>query len=264
MRSVVLALGLMASTDFLIAQAPVQPPSPTPAPAARPPAAATARGGLTLTITDTHGAPLAGVHVEVLGVSDRSGDSDATGKVNFSGMQAATYRVRFSGDQVITFERELTTRPGRVTAFDVTLNEAPPPPEPPPAPVAPPPAAQTAAPVGPAGLPQTLSVVDLVERNLIGNSQPRRDTLISCSGNTRATLVQLNQDQEERRYDSAEITYYIVAGEGTLKVGGRDTPLGASSFVALPRGAVHSVLRRGRRPLIMLVTLSGSPCEEAR
>jgi mannose-6-phosphate isomerase-like protein (cupin superfamily) len=77
-------------------------------------------------------------------------------------------------------------------------------------------------------------------------------------------MVQLNQDQEERRYDSAEITYYIVAGEGTLKVGGRDTPLGASSFVALPRGSVHSVLRRGRRPLIMLVTLSGAPCEEAR
>jgi hypothetical protein len=39
-----------------------------------------------------------------------------------------------------------------------------------------------------------LSIVDLAEKQLSGN-QARRETLVSCSGNTRTTLVVLNQDQ---------------------------------------------------------------------
>jgi mannose-6-phosphate isomerase-like protein (cupin superfamily) len=197
----------------------------------------------------------------LLGISDRSGDSNPSGQVNFVGMRAGTYRVRFSGAPVITYEREIAIRAGQVANVDVTLNDAPPP-APAPPPPAPAPPAPAAAAVGPAGRPQMLSIVDLVERELIGSSQPRRDTLVACSGNTRTTMVQLNQDQQERRYDSAEIAYYVVAGEGTLRVTGRDTPLEASSFVALPRGSAHSVTRRGRRPLIMLAILSGEPCEE--
>jgi mannose-6-phosphate isomerase-like protein (cupin superfamily) len=258
MHSVLLLIVLL-SADSLFAQTPVQP-TPTPAPARRA-QAAPARGGMAFTVTDTLGRTLAGVHVEALGASDRSGDSNASGQVNFTGMQAGAYRVRFSGDPVITYEREVTIRSGRVTNVDITLNAAPPPPAPPPAPEPP---APVAAPVGPAGRPQTLSIVDLVERDLIGGNQARRDTLVACSGNMRTTLMQLNQDQEERQYDSAEIAYYVVAGEGTLKIGGRDTTLAASSLVALPRGTAHSVARRGRRPLIMLVTLSGAPCEEPR
>jgi mannose-6-phosphate isomerase-like protein (cupin superfamily) len=60
------------------------------------------------------------------------------------------------------------------------------------------------------------------------------------------------------------VTYYVVAGEGTIKMGGRDLALGASSFVSIPRGTAHTVARRGRRPLIMIATVSGTPCEEAR
>jgi hypothetical protein len=46
-------------------------------------------------------------------------------------------------------------------------------------------------------MPQVLSIVDLAERQLSGN-QPRRETLVSCSGNTRTMLVVLNQDQPDR------------------------------------------------------------------
>jgi mannose-6-phosphate isomerase-like protein (cupin superfamily) len=118
--------------------------------------------------------------------------------------------------------------------------------------------------VGPAGQPQTLSIVDLVERELISGNQPRRESVVSCSGNTRSTLIQLNQDQPERLYTDAEVSYYVVAGEGAVRVAGRDTALTASSFVALPRGTGHSLIRRGRRPLILLATLSGEPCEQPR
>jgi mannose-6-phosphate isomerase-like protein (cupin superfamily) len=179
-------------------------------------------------------------------------------------MQAGTYRLRFTGDPVIAFEKEVTLRAGQVADVDITLNPAPKAPEPA---APPPPTPAPAAPqpvVGPPGQPQTLSIVDLVERELISGNQPRRETLVSCSGNTRSTLVQLNQDQPQRLYQEAEIAYYVVAGEGAVRVNGRDTAVVAGSFISLPRGTAHILVRRGRRPLIVLATLSGEPCEQPR
>src|SRR6185503_2441963 len=148
-------------------------------------------------ITDTRGLPIPEVRVTVAGPSDRSGETNDGGQLNFVGMQPGTYRVRFDGEKVISFEKEVVVRSGQTTTFDAVLNAAPPPPEapppPPPAPVAP------AAKVGPPGMPQVLSIVDLAERQLSGN-QARRETLVSCSGNTRTLLVVLNQDQADRLY----------------------------------------------------------------
>jgi mannose-6-phosphate isomerase-like protein (cupin superfamily) len=118
--------------------------------------------------------------------------------------------------------------------------------------------------VSKASQPRTLSVVNLIERELISGTEPRRETLLACSGTTRTTLVQLNQDQPQRLYDTAEVNYYVVAGEGAIQLAGRDTDLAAGSLVALPRGTAHGMLHRGKRPLILLVVLSGSPCEQAR
>jgi len=217
---------------------------------------------MAITVTNARGTALPGVHVEVLGVSDRSGDTSSTGQLSLTAMQPATYRVRFSGEQVVTFEKEVVLQAGQIANLDITLNAAAPKPEPPPPPapepVAPPP------PVGPTGQPRTLSLVDLIERELISGDQPRRDSVVSCSGNARSTLVQLNQEQPERLYDSAEVTYYVVAGEGTVAMNGRDAELEAGSFVSVPRGTPHSLARQGRRPLILLATVSGTPCEEAR
>jgi len=144
------------------------------------------------------------------------------------------------------------------------MNAAAPPPEPPPTPPPPQPVAPPPPPVGPAGQPRTLSIVDMIERELISGNQSRRDSIVACSGNARSTLVQLNQDQAERLYDDAEVSYYVVAGEGTVKMNGRDSTLSAGTFVSVPRGTAHSLARRGRRPLILLTTVSGTPCEEAR
>jgi hypothetical protein len=264
---IAMCFALIVATSGAAAQAPTptpapRPSAPTPAPAAArraPPA----RAGVAITITDPQGATLSGVRVEVLGASDRAGDTNASGQINFPGMQAGTYRVRFTGSTVITFEREVTLRAGQTTTLDITLNPAPPPPEPPPA--APPePVAAPPPPMGPVGAPRSLSIVELIERQLIPGDEPRRETLVACSGNTRTTLVQLNQEQPARLYDDAEVTYYVVAGEGAVRVTERDTALAAGSFVSIPRGTSHALLRRGRRPLIVLVTLSGTPCEEAR
>jgi mannose-6-phosphate isomerase-like protein (cupin superfamily) len=219
---------------------------------------------MAFTVTTPQGATLPGVRVELLGASDRTSDTNASGQVTFPGLQAGTYRVRFSGERVISFEKEITLRAGQIGNFDITLNAAAPPPAPPPPPPPPEPEEPPAPAVGPAGEPRNLSIVELIERDLIPNNQPRRDTLIACSGSTRSTLVQLNQDQPQRLYDTAEVTYYVVAGEGAVKMDGRDIAISAGSFVSIPRGTAHAIGRRGRRPLIMLATLSGTPCEQAR
>lgn len=271
-------LPLLLHSPVAFAQAPPpaatapRPPqtAPAPAPAAparRPaaPAPAPSRAGMAITVTDPSGLTMPGIRVDVLGASDRSGETNGSGQINFTAMQAGTYRVRFNGERVIAFEKEIVVRAGQVADVDITLNAAPAAPEPPPPP--PPPAAPAppaAAPVGPSGAPQALSIVELIEREVIPGNQARRETVVSCSGNTRTTLVQLNQDQPERLYDTAEIGYYVVAGEGALRMNGRDTALTAGSFVSLPRGTSFSLVRRGRRPLILLATISGAPCEEPR
>jgi len=240
------------------------PPPSQAAPAPRRPAAAPApasRAGIAITVTNTHGLPIPDVRVTIAGPSDRSGATDGSGQVNFVGMQPGTYRARFDGDTVVSFEREVTVRAGQPTGIDVTLNMAPPPSAPPPA--APAVEKRVEAVVGPPGMPQILSIVDLAEKQLSGNA-PRRETLVSCSGNTRTMLVVLNQDQPERLYDSAETEYYVVAGQGAVRLNGRETPLSAGSYVSIPRNTSHSIAKRGNRALILLSVLSGELCEQAK
>jgi len=216
------------------------------------------RSGMSMTVTNPQGATLPGVDVNVLGASGRGGQTNDSGQVSFTGMLGGTYRVRFSGERVVSFEKEIALAAGQTAIIDIMLYAVPPPPEPPPPP------APVAPPIGPTGAPRTVSLVDLIEQELIPKNQLRRDTLVSCSGNTRSTLVQLNQDQPQRLYDTAEVTYYVIAGEGAARTGGADTPLDAGSFVSIPRGTAHTLVRRGRRPLILLANVSGTPCEDAR
>ena len=265
MRSLlILGIILAGSAAFAQAPAPVRPAAPAAPAVRRAPAAPAARSGMAVTVTDPRGIVIPDVHVEVLGVSDRRGDTSANGQLNFTAMQAGTYRLRFTGDAVIAFEKEVTLRAGQIADLDIILNPAPKAPEPaapPPPPPPPPPPAPPA--VGPSGKPLTLSVPDLLEKDFVG-SQPRRETLLSCSGNSRTTMIQLNMPMPERLYDAADITYYVVAGEGSVRMGGQETRLATNAFVSVPRATPHSFARTGRRPLILMATLSGEPCEQPR
>jgi hypothetical protein len=219
-----------------------------------------------ITVTDPHGATLPDVHVEASGPADREGETDGSGTLRFTNVRAGTYRMRFTGDRIITFEREVTVRGGQTTDLDVMLNLAPEEP-PPPAPASPPPAAtpQVAPPpvapaIGPPGQPRIVSILDLLDTEFIGRA-PRRETPLGCSGNARSRMIQLNDPQPERLYEQAESLYYVLGGDGTLRMNGRDLVLATGHFAMIPRGTVHSFTRRGRRPLILLAMLSGEPCE---
>ncbi len=272
-----LALGVVAASGQTAAPKPAEPPPATPAKPAAPgptqaaprrPPAPPARSGLAITVTDSGGGTLQAIDVHVTGPTDRQAPTNASGQVNFPGLQAGVYRLRFSGDAVISFEREVTLRPGQVADVDVMMTPAPPvviPPQPtkevPPHAEEPP--LPLPQPVGPTGAPQTLSVPDVLERNFVG-TQPRRETLLSCSGNTRTTMIQLNMPLPDRLYEAADAAYYVIGGEGSVRIGGRETKLATNGFVSVPRGTAHSFVRSGRRPLILLAVLSGEVCEQAK
>jgi mannose-6-phosphate isomerase-like protein (cupin superfamily) len=156
----------------------------------------------------------------------------------------------------------VVVRAGQVSDVDVSLSPAPAPkiiekpaPALPPGPVTP------AA--GPKGEPVTHAIGELLEKEYVGK-QPRRETLLSCSGNERASMIQLNEPMPERLYENADAIYYVLGGEGTLMLNGKETRLGLNGFASVPRGTSHSFMKRGNRLLVLLSVLSGEPCEEAR
>jgi len=261
-----LLAGVVSADAYAQAPAPAQQkPATAPTPGTQKPPAprrapAASRSGMAITVTNMQGATLPGVQVSAMGPTERAGETNASGQLNFTGMQAGTYRLRFSGDEVTAFEKEVVVRAGQVAAVDVALSPAPEPkvivqeaPPPPPAqPV-----------VGPKGEPVTHSIGDLLEKEFVGR-QPRRETLLSCSGNERATMIQLNDPMPERLYENADAIYYVLGGEGTLTLNGKEMRLGLNGFASVPRGTSHSFARRGNRLLVLLAVLSGEPCEEAR
>ena len=242
--------------------APAQPQTQKP-PQRRAQPAASTRSGMAITVTNPQGATLEGIKVELMGPTARNGETNSSGQMNFPGLQAGTYRLRFSSDTVTTLERDVTLRGGDIADVDVTLNPAPPPREVHvPAPT-PPPVTPAAPATGPVGQPLTLSVPDVLEKEYIGK-QARRDSLLACSGTMRTTMLQVNEPLPERLYDTADAAYYVIGGEGTVRINGKESKLATNGFASVPRGTPHSFQRRGSRPLILLAVLGGAPCEEPR
>jgi mannose-6-phosphate isomerase-like protein (cupin superfamily) len=217
---------------------------------------------MAITVTDMRGMTIPGVQVDVAGPTPRMGETDSGGQVNFPGLTVGTYRLRFSGEPVTAFEKEVTLRGGQIADLDIALSAAPPKPEPPPAPA--PVVIKEPAAVGPLGQPQAMSLYDLAEREL--KSKPTRsEILVACSGNTRSTLVTLaTQDQPRRMYEAAEVSYYVLGGQGTITVGDKDNAVAPGGYVAVPRGVPFSIARRARGTLSLLSVLSGDPCEAAK
>ena len=74
-------------------------------------------------------------------------------------------------------------------------------------------------------------------------------------------LWQVREPWDNRQHPDAEVMLYVVGGEGTVRLDGRDTPLQAGSFAQVPRGTSYSLARRGRNPvLLILATLVGEGC----
>ena len=215
---------------------------------------------MAITVTDGKGAPLANVNIELTGNSvSRNEKTNDVGQASIPGLRAGTYRLRFSGEEVTAFEREVTLKPGDIAKLAITLSAAPPPKViTAPAPPAPPPQPK----VGPLGLPQLGSLSGLADKER--NAKERREIVLSCSGNTRNILLVLTDQLPQRVYEGAESTFYVISGQGGAIVGTYQSMITPGSFIAIPRGTSFTIGRQGNRPLAMLWTLSGEPCESAK
>ncbi len=245
------------------------PPPPAPQAAPQKPAQAPAKprqsapaGRLTLTVmvTALDGKTLPDTTVVATGPVDREGQTDPSGLVSFTNMTAGTYRLRFEREEFVTLEKEVSLAAGKPLRISVALTAAPPPPPPPkPEPAEPPP--PTPEPDG-AYTPSSVAIPDFIEKNYVGSAPIKRSPL-GCGGRSTSTLVQTKDPVAEHVHDADEVIY-VVAGEGTHKVDGRDTALAAGSFAMVPKGLAHSLTRRGSRPLIFLSVLAGPPCESGK
>jgi mannose-6-phosphate isomerase-like protein (cupin superfamily) len=106
----------------------------------------------------------------------------------------------------------------------------------------------------------TVNLPDFIERNLITNTQPQKVSEISCSGVGQTVLWQVREPWDKRQHADADAMLYVVAGEGTLRLGTTDVAVEAGGFTQVPRGTTYSITRRGRNPLILLAMLVGQPC----
>jgi mannose-6-phosphate isomerase-like protein (cupin superfamily) len=218
---------------------------------------------LTVTVTDPTGAALPDVTVSAVGPVEREGTTTAAGQVRLLGIRAGTYRLRFEREGFHTFEKEVSWRAGTpAPTTEATLNTAPAPP-PPPAPPEPEPAAMPPVPDYPPGKPSTMDVPDYIDRNHITNKEPQKENLIGCSGGAQVWLWQVREPWQNRSHESADLILYVVGGEGTLNMAGRDATLAAGSMAVVPRGTTYSVAKRGRsQATYLLATLSGPPCAQ--
>ena len=252
------AAAAVLCSAWVSAQAPGAQAPAAQAPRRQAPAAAAAGRSVTmnLTITDGAGAPIDGVQVSVTGPVTREGTTSDGGALRLLGIRPGNYRLRFERAGYVTLERDVAVRAGQAAAVDVTLSNAAPAPAPP-QPETP---HETKAAEAPAGEPATVSIADFVERNFISSRDPRREDELGCTASARTRLLQLREDTAEEARSDADEVLYVVAGEGTLRLGNKDVPLKSSVTAIVPRGTVRAISRKGRNPLIVLSVVSGPPC----
>jgi len=212
-------------------------------------------GAFAVFVTDSAGAPLSMVKVSLQGPAKKEATTER-GRIAFEDLPLGTYRMRFELDDYITLERDVVARAGAPVDVKVMLTSAPPPPAPPvPEPVA----AVPKAPPQVNAQPIAINLSTFIEKNFVGRAAGKTSEL-ACSTGGGGTLIQVRDPLPEHTHDDADEFLYVVAGAGAVGIGGRETPLEPSTFMLVPRGTAHTVVARGRTPLVMLSIKAGEQC----
>ena len=104
-------------------------------------------------------------------------------------------------------------------------------------------------PLGPPAAPKLTPIPTFLEKNFIGR-EGRKDSALGCTSTGTATLVQLREALLNQVHDDADEWIYVVAGEGTLRLGTAEQHLQAGTFSLIPHGASHGLLPTGKNPII--------------
>jgi mannose-6-phosphate isomerase-like protein (cupin superfamily) len=193
---------------------------------------------------------------------EREEETNASGQARLINVRPGIYRLRFEVAGYVTFEREVTVpASGRPAPVEVALDAAPAPPAQEPVPPAQ--LARAADAHRPVGDPATLDVTSFIERNFFGRSEPQKISVLGCTGYATTRLLQVREPLADRVHADADETLFVVAGEASITLGGREQSVQPNGLVVVPRGTEHTIVRHGRNPAILLSVLSGPPCSEA-
>jgi mannose-6-phosphate isomerase-like protein (cupin superfamily) len=79
----------------------------------------------------------------------------------------------------------------------------------------------------------------------------RRNSAIRNQSLAEATL-RLGQSTRPHFHPKAEEIYYILKGEGCIKMNGEERGVGPGDAIAIPPGVTHQILQEGREDLVFL------------
>jgi mannose-6-phosphate isomerase-like protein (cupin superfamily) len=247
------------------AQPPVQPPA-QPGQTAQParPRPAPRPVSPRVTVRDQSGIILPGTKISLSGAATAELVTDEAGVTTLPALKDGTYRLRCEHEGFVTLEREFAVRAAQPATIEVSMNRAPPPPPAPRAP-APPPAPKPTV-LAPSGPPVRLNLVDFLEKNELGRGEPLKESVVACNGAETVRLLQLKDPVAEHTHSNMDEVLYVVAGDGMISLGAQETQVSGrnASLVVVPHGTPHRIERRGSKPLILLSTLSGAPCPDAK
>jgi mannose-6-phosphate isomerase-like protein (cupin superfamily) len=202
-------------------------------------------------VSDPSGSPVPDAKITLSGPAQRTTRTER-GRAVFEGLPAGTYRFRFEKAGYLTFEREVVGRGGKPIDVKVTLT---PEPLPPPRPVPGLPPLATA-------VPTRFVVLDMpafIEKNYVGRGAGKT-TPLACATGANSTLIQINEPMAEHAHSDADEFLYVIAGEGTLRMGQREEPLGPAVFLMIPRGMSHTLTAGRKKPLVLTSIRAGESC----
>ena len=73
-------------------------------------------------------------------------------------------------------------------------------------------------------------------------------------------LLQLNEPMSEHAHDDADEFFYVIAGQGAVRLGERVEALAPGVFILIPRGMAHLITPAVKKPLEILSLRAGATC----
>jgi mannose-6-phosphate isomerase-like protein (cupin superfamily) len=216
---------------------------------------AAARGGpvtFAILVSDPSGAPVADALVTVTGPVSRTTRTER-GRAVFEGLPVGDYRFRFEKDGYVSFERQVTGRGAKPIDVKVTLTS-----------IALPPLKSVGplAPLAPPAVDPKFVVLDLpafIEKNYVGRAAGKT-TPLGCAAGGAATLLQVNEPVAEHTHADGDEFVYVIAGQGTVRLGARQETLGPGAFLMVPRGMPHTLTAGPKKPLVLMSVRAGEKC----
>ena len=105
-----------------------------------------------------------------------------------------------------------------------------------------------------------MSIPDFLDHNFIGR-EPLKESILACKPLETVRVLQVREGVARHVHDRVDEIIYVVAGEGSFRIGEEAAALRPGSLVVVPNGNEHAFERRGKNPLIVVSTLVGSACE---